>query len=103
MNPRVEYFGRRPTHLACGQLQAALRVNGGLMLGEDNESRAALVQAGIPPRCDFSTARECKAQMDTVAHLIGSHGALDPGSDLFCGRDLGIGNQRCGPGEKIEV
>ena len=89
MNPRIEHLGRRTAHLARDQCQAALRVNGRFVLGENDEGRSALVEARIHPGRDLHSARQGKTNVHSVVHFVGGQGALDFGHDLFVRRNLG--------------
>ncbi len=86
MNLRIENFRRRSRDLARNQGQTSLGVNRRLMFGENNQGRPGFIEPRVHSGSDFHSTRQREANVDAIAHFIGSECLLDFVDDFFARR-----------------
>ncbi len=100
---RVHDVRGRATDAAGDEAQAALVVDRGLELREDDERRPRLVQSRVHARGDLGAAGQGQADVDAVGHSVRGQRPPDLLDDLVVGRDLDEGQRLGGAVKAIEM
>ena len=103
VNLGIQAVRGKPADGARYHRQARFVVDGRFPLGQDDESRARLVEARVHTRRDLGPAGERQADMNAVRHMVRLERAADLADDLLLLQDLFKGHRFRRSAEPVQV